>query len=259
MEPGAGHWLVAVVAAGALHLFLLTLVGRPAEPVSAAQPILIELGEGAEAEAGASGAETLSPLGAEVLAEAEPVALQAGASEVVSEDMAAPDEAIPATDLNRPVAERSKRRKKPLPSTSKKSAAKTRRNKKALAAGPRGVAGGKETVEKASGRQGGGKGSGAAAVAAKSRYASEILAWLHRNKRYPSQARRSGQQGSVTVRFTLDRMGRVLSSSVVRSSGHSILDGEARALLRRGRMPPMPAAMQQSRLTITVPIRFQLQ
>jgi protein TonB len=92
-----------------------------------------------------------------------------------------------------------------------------------------------------------------------SRYTGQIAAWLNRNKRYPQRARRLGQQGLVTVRFTLDREGRVLDFSILRSSGHASLDDEVRNLMRRGRMPRMPAAMQGSRMTMMVPIHFRLQ
>ncbi|MCG6860474.1 MAG: energy transducer TonB [Chromatiaceae bacterium] len=68
---------------------------------------------------------------------------------------------------------------------------------------------------------------------------------------------RRGRVGQVRG-IPVDRDGHVLSSSIVRSSRHDALDDEIRALMRRGRMLRMPADMKQTRVTMTVPIRFQL-
>ncbi len=51
--------------------------------------------------------------------------------------------------------------------------------------------------------------------------------------RYPESARLDGRQGSVTVRFALDRSGRVMVAKVVTGSGHADLDREALETVRR--------------------------
>lgn len=283
MQLGARHWLIALASAVAVHLSLLTFFERPAEPVAPGQGILIELGDRGDAGDGAPEPEAQSPLHAEDLPEAEPVALQTMESEAVAEvqteelDLTEPEPSpdpvalaepvpVPEPVIAKPRTEvrpkaKPKKPKKTRSAKRKKKAAKTQRNKKIAKDRPRKAAGsgGKGKVRKGSGKQGAGTASGASPAAAQSRYAGQISAWLNRNKRYPKRARRLEQQGSVTVRFTVARDGSVLSSDIVRSSGYAALDDEVRALMRRGRMPRMPAVMTQARMTISVPIRFRLQ
>jgi protein TonB len=88
---------------------------------------------------------------------------------------------------------------------------------------------------------------------------SDLLARLQRAKRYPDQARSHGDQGVATTTFTMDRSGRVLSVGLVRSSGSTLLDEEAVALVRRAEpLPSLPDEMPGSTITLTVPISFAL-
>ncbi len=87
----------------------------------------------------------------------------------------------------------------------------------------------------------------------------DVAGRLQRAKRYPEAARAHGEQGVATATFTVDRSGRVLSASVVRSSNSRLLDEEAVALIRRAEpLPPMPADMPGSTATLTVPVTFSL-
>jgi protein TonB len=53
--------------------------------------------------------------------------------------------------------------------------------------------------------------------------------------------------GKATLRFTLDRDGRVVDVSIEKSSGNSILDQEALAIVRRAApFPKFPAAKPQA-------------
>lgn len=88
---------------------------------------------------------------------------------------------------------------------------------------------------------------------------SDVAGRLQRAKRYPEAARARGEQGVATETFTVDRRGRVLSASVVRSSSSRLLDEEAVALIHRAEpLPPMPADMPGSTATLTVPVTFSL-
>lgn len=88
---------------------------------------------------------------------------------------------------------------------------------------------------------------------------SELAGRLQRAKRYPDAARAREEQGAAAVTFTIDRGGHVLSASLVRSSGSSSLDEEAVALVRRADpLPPVPAELAGSTLTLTVPVTFSL-
>ena len=88
---------------------------------------------------------------------------------------------------------------------------------------------------------------------------SRIVALLERHKRYPEAAQSRHQQGIAQVLFTLDRLGRVIHSRILRSSGASLLDEEALALLLRAQpFPPPPPEVPGERVDLSVPIRFNL-
>lgn len=72
--------------------------------------------------------------------------------------------------------------------------------------------------------------------------------------RYPEQLRQRGIEGQVLVRLTVSAAGSVESASVARSSGHDLLDQEARATVLRWRFQPLegPKVAQ-------LPITFRLQ
>ena len=88
------------------------------------------------------------------------------------------------------------------------------------------------------------------------RWQARVASHLERRKRYPSAARKQGQQGTAQVRFTIDGSGNVQSVSLVRSSGVPLLDEEVVALVRRA--SPVPAPPPGVNRTIVVPIRFSM-
>jgi protein TonB len=86
-----------------------------------------------------------------------------------------------------------------------------------------------------------------------------LVARLQRAKRYPASAEARRAQGIATLSFSVDRRGRVLSERIVKSSGHSDLDQEVLALVKRAQpLPPFPPAMTQPVMHLSVPIRFSL-
>jgi periplasmic protein TonB len=86
----------------------------------------------------------------------------------------------------------------------------------------------------------------------------QLAAWLAAHKRYPEEARRRGIQGSVMLRFAVDRSGRVTEVAVVHGSGSPILDAAADAMLRNAVLPPFPETMSQNRIEVSVRVRFGL-
>ena len=82
-----------------------------------------------------------------------------------------------------------------------------------------------------------------------------LVARLAKVQRYPAQAR--GVKGVVSLAFTMDRHGKVVSSRIVKSSGSAVLDAEALDLIKRAApLPPPPADIADSDLSFIVPIRF---
>ncbi|WP_262028986.1 TonB family protein [Microvirga sp. Mcv34] len=97
----------------------------------------------------------------------------------------------------------------------------------------------------------------AADPTARNRYLASLVAFLRHRLRYPDVARSQGITGIATVRFTMDRSGRIVGASLVRSAGHAALDQAALAAASPGSsLPPIPDFIPQS--TFTVPLRFNL-
>jgi protein TonB len=90
-------------------------------------------------------------------------------------------------------------------------------------------------------------------------YLTSLRAWIERHKQYPRMAQLRRQQGTALLKFTMTRDGRVLTHSVARSSGHTVLDREVEELIERASpLPAMPADMTQDRLEVVVPVEFAL-
>lgn len=92
-----------------------------------------------------------------------------------------------------------------------------------------------------------------------SSYQAQVLAHLQRFRTYPPEARSRGITGVAAVRFALGADGRLLSASLARSSGQSLLDEAAVAMVRRASpFPPFPAGLNRTRLEFAAPLRFDL-
>ncbi len=86
-----------------------------------------------------------------------------------------------------------------------------------------------------------------------------VSRWLLDHRSYPEAARRHGRQGTVVVRFAVDRQGHVLTASLVQASGSAQLDEAALALVRYANLPPFPSDMVSGQAVLTAPIRYQLE
>jgi periplasmic protein TonB len=99
-------------------------------------------------------------------------------------------------------------------------------------------------------------GASAAAVAS---YKQMVAAHLQRFKQYPPAAKAAGQQGTARVSFTLSRSGGVMSAGLGGSSGHSALDAETLAMVRRAQpFPPFPTDVKQSSMSFSAPVAFYI-
>lgn len=90
-------------------------------------------------------------------------------------------------------------------------------------------------------------------------FAGSLMAHLARYKRYPAEARERRHEGVVTLRFRMDRAGRVLAARLEKGSGFVLLDEEAIALLQRAApLPRIPDALTGDVLELVIPIQFSL-
>ena len=99
-----------------------------------------------------------------------------------------------------------------------------------------------------------GIGHGTSAPDAK--YFGRIAAPLARRKQYPLEARSKRQQGTGTVKFTIDPAGQVSAIELVRGTGVAALDREIEAMVRRAApFPPPPGGVSVS---FAAPVSFRI-
>ncbi|MCC0016817.1 MAG: TonB family protein [Rhodobiaceae bacterium] len=213
---------------------------RPAESVSAVSVDAVTATTRTDAVAPVV-ADSVTPASVEAVSVAAPVAI-ARTVEPDAGRAATVDVVEPAAKATQPPVEQvrpeTRTERKPASSRSDTAGTRTRGEQRAAQAG-----------------DGGRSASGAAGRAAESSYASRVVARLQRAKRSPRGTRAGG---TVRVRFTLDRSGRVVSASLAKRSGSAVLDSEALALVRRAApFPPFPAAISKARLTYTVPLTYR--
>ena len=100
-------------------------------------------------------------------------------------------------------------------------------------------------------------GTGDTARRVRATWQKELLAHLDKHKRYPAE--RGQKSAEIQVRFTLDRMGRVLSTSIEKGSGDKAFDEAALAMVRRSNpMPQPPPVVADEGLSFTLPVIFRV-
>jgi periplasmic protein TonB len=86
-----------------------------------------------------------------------------------------------------------------------------------------------------------------------------LFSHLLRYRQYPRLAQERREEGVVTLSFTMDRNGHVLSRCVARSSGYAALDAEALAMIDRAQpLPAFPPSIPEASRIFTAPIKFSL-
>lgn len=92
-------------------------------------------------------------------------------------------------------------------------------------------------------------------VTAMSAYRGKLFTHISARKLNP----RSGQSGTVVVRFTVGRQGELISREVARSSGSKLLDDAAMASIDRAApFPAMPSDASDGPLVVSVPFKFSV-
>jgi len=90
-------------------------------------------------------------------------------------------------------------------------------------------------------------------------YVREVARRLTEDQRYPGEALKRGEQGTVGIDLLMGPDGRVRAVRLLRSSGHPELDQAAVARAYGMQGLPMPPAMLRGReFHIDVPITFRL-
>ena len=81
---------------------------------------------------------------------------------------------------------------------------------------------------------------------------------LESNQHYPRLARQRGWQGVVKMRVQFLPGGQIGQVSIVRSSGFTMLDETAIAMLRSAELPPIPDGLRRREFLLDVPVEFRL-
>jgi len=101
------------------------------------------------------------------------------------------------------------------------------------------------------------QGTGESARRIRATWQKELLAHLDKHKRYPAE--RSQKSAQILVSFAIDRMGHVISTSIVQGSGDAAFDQAALAMVRRSNpVPPPPADVADEGLNFTLPVIFRV-
>ena len=99
----------------------------------------------------------------------------------------------------------------------------------------------------------------AATAAAGQRTVSKPSGISQPKPKYPPAARRAGQQGTVTLSFTIGSSGKVISARIAKSSGYILLDNAAISAIRGWRFKPARNALGEPvSYSYTLPVPFRL-
>lgn len=88
---------------------------------------------------------------------------------------------------------------------------------------------------------------------------AELAEYIHQNLKYPTKEKEEGKQGTVYIRFVINRRGEVKSAKVIRGINCAALDNEALRLIKE--MPNWIPGSQNGvtvNVEFTYPIKFML-
>ncbi len=90
-------------------------------------------------------------------------------------------------------------------------------------------------------------------------YLARVRAQIERRKVYPRTAQSRRQEGTVSLRFTINREGGLVNYRIGRSSGYAALDDAVEQLIQRAApFPPIPDEIATSNLELVIPIDYFL-
>lgn len=88
-------------------------------------------------------------------------------------------------------------------------------------------------------------------------YRDQVLLWLKRHIYYPTEAYQFRQEGTVVVRFAINRRGQILFYNIDKSSGYYLLDQAVRIMMSQSSpVPPFPAGQGGEEMRFLVPVIF---
>ncbi len=91
-------------------------------------------------------------------------------------------------------------------------------------------------------------------------YFKKIMQIIQKNKRYPLESRRKGEEGKVKVSFTIRESGEVEDLKIVTPCSYSRLNKAAKSLiLELSPFPPIPKETRKNKITFIVEVVYELE
>jgi periplasmic protein TonB len=274
-QPAASEPAEATAESSQPHFFPETVAPLPAEAPSAVQPTLADASAASEPKStpsaspiGISTTPTELPPGVDVEFPPPPIETRTEApAPLIPAPLVVPGPVPAAPTVPPHVPKHSHREAEPRVRAATPARPAPRKNEvqathggeqPAVRSGGERGSGAAERHSLASARSGTGGEAPTAGAAEIASYRGLVLAHLARYKDYPEQARAQGIAGKPAVSFTLSRNGSVISVSLLRASGATLLDQATLAMVRRAApFPPMPAGGAAT-MTFTAAINYSL-
>jgi protein TonB len=175
------------------------------------------------------------------------------------EEIAPPKPVETAKESEAPRVVIEQKKPEPKPKEAAKEAADKAEQKTANVAPSAAASPNRSAASGSQGRAGARGAEDAGGRAAISSYQAQVLAHLQRHRVYPAEAQSRGITGVARVRFSLASSGAVIGASLAGSSGTSVLDQAAVAMVRRASpFPAFPAGIARAQLDFAAPIRFDI-
>jgi protein TonB len=93
-----------------------------------------------------------------------------------------------------------------------------------------------------------------------SRYVSKIRVMIAENKQYPKRARYLGQEGTVVLKITIEKSGKIKKLKVEKAPNSQILVNASKDLLKKiVKFPSIPDDVLLQELSLNIPIVYQLE
>jgi len=91
------------------------------------------------------------------------------------------------------------------------------------------------------------------------RYIRALMRHISQFKAYPAALKKAHIEGTPIIRFTFNKDGEVLETTIKKRSSHQALDQAAIEVFKKANpLPPIPPALRRDTLTMSLPIKFNL-
>lgn len=88
-------------------------------------------------------------------------------------------------------------------------------------------------------------------------YEDQVMLWLKRHGTYPYAAAIYELEGTVMLKFVINRQGEILNYQLLKQSKWHLLNLAVRQMMRRASpVPPIPPEIAKNEMTFTIPVHF---